>query len=216
MPELPSAGARETFRKKLGLGPKDILLVHVGRFARQKNHTGLLRVFERISKVQPTAHLLLIGTGPELPKIKALQTRLNLEHSVHFLGPREDTSQLLAQSDIFLFPSLNEGFGMAALEANAAGLCVVGSEIPGLAAAVCQNETAVLHEVGDLDGMAQSVLDLIQDSKRRNQMGLAGRARAEKYSIESSYRQFLEIYCQALDRVPKVRRSTRARMFSAN
>lgn len=118
---------------KLNVGKSPVFL-HVGRFNVEKNHSFLLDVFSIIKKELPTAQLLLVGTGEELPKIKSKIQTLHLSDSVFTLGTRSDIPSILHAADVFVFPSLSEGLGIALIEAQAAGLpCVASSNIPDLA-----------------------------------------------------------------------------------
>jgi glycosyltransferase involved in cell wall biosynthesis len=122
-------------------------------------------------------------------------TERGLSKSILLLGLRNDVPSLMSKSDVFLFPSIYEGFGLVAIEANAAGLPVVCSRIPGLVEAVQDGETALLHDVKDIAGMAQSVVKLLDDRTYREQLGHAGQSLVKnQYSTEKSATHLLEIY----------------------
>ena len=119
-----------SMKEKLGLTGK-FVVGHVGQFRKEKNHLFLVRVFHEILKKEPTAALVLVGKGPEMEKAKNLSRSLDIESSVHFLGARPDIPYLMQAMDVFVFPSLHEGLGIAAIEAQAAGLpCIVSSAVP--------------------------------------------------------------------------------------
>lgn len=108
--------------------------LHIGRFVFQKNHSFLIDLFKEITKIYPDAILLLVGEGELLPKIRQKVQKLNLEDNVRFLGLRNDIPDIIRASDVFLFPSLYEGLGIALIEAQAGGLpCVVSDKIPDIA-----------------------------------------------------------------------------------
>ncbi len=124
--------SRDHVRAEHGI-PKDAPVVgHVGRFDHSKNHRFLLEVAAAVLKCRPDTHFLLVGDGPLRPEIEVLARRMGLSRHVHFLGIRTDVPGLmLAAMDLFLFPSLHEGFGVCLLEAQAAGLrCLVSDAIP--------------------------------------------------------------------------------------
>ncbi|MGM9580575.1 MAG: glycosyltransferase family 1 protein [Anaerovibrio sp.] len=112
---------RDRLRSQLGI--KDELVIgHVGRFMKQKNHDFLIDVFESVVKEKPDAKLLLIGEGPLEHEIKVKVTRLSLEHNVLFLGVRSDVADLYNVMDIFVLPSFYEGLPVVGVEAQANGL----------------------------------------------------------------------------------------------
>lgn len=124
-----SDAARDEMRTSLGVESK-IVIGHVGRFNNQKNHSFILKIFKEIIRIYPDALLLLIGEGKLREKVERQAQLLKLEHSVRFLGIRSDVSQLMQAMDIFVIPSLFEGFPVTLVEAQAAGLpCVVSDTV---------------------------------------------------------------------------------------
>ena len=101
---------------------------HVGRLHPQKNHDFLIEVFAEIKKKKPDAELILIGTGPLEEKVRSKVADKGLTESVQFLGNRKDMNRVYQAMDIFVFPSLFEGLGIVAIEAQAAGVPIVCSE----------------------------------------------------------------------------------------
>ena len=126
-------GIRNKVRKELGLEGRKVV-IHVGQFRTQKNHDMIVDVFDELHRRDDSYSLLLVGRGEEEDRIKAKISDMKLDDSVMFLGNRNDVNELLQASDLFLFPSLYEGLGIALLEAQAADLvCVVSDGIPDLA-----------------------------------------------------------------------------------
>ena len=123
---------REAVRAELMLGD-GLTLAHVGRFMPQKNHEFLIDIFATVHDRDPRAKLLLVGAGDLEAQIRRKVSQLGLDDAVQFLGVRSDVGRVLQAADVFLLPSLYEGLGMAAVEAQAAGLpCVVSDEVPRL------------------------------------------------------------------------------------
>lgn len=121
---------RVKLRSELGLGDK-LTFVHVGRFHPAKNHLFLLNIFSEIHKRNPNTALLLVGDGELRPSIERQIAKLNLKNDVLLLGSRSDIPCILHAADCFLFPSIWEGFGMVAVEAQAAGLpCICSDSVP--------------------------------------------------------------------------------------
>jgi glycosyltransferase involved in cell wall biosynthesis len=187
-------------RSELGVGERAPLILHAGRFIEQKNHEGVLEVFERVVLAEPSARLVLLGVGPLLDRVLASIERRKLNRSVTYNGLRDDVvTRVLPASDVFLFPSLNEGFGLAALEANAASVPVVATNIAGLDEAVLSGRTAMLHAISDIEGMAGSVIGFLRDAALASKFGAAGREHAMSYSHEASARKLRELYNDCLD-----------------
>lgn len=118
-------------RKKLGIPENAFVLGHVGRFCRVKNHEFLVEVFAEVHKQDPNSVLLLVGDGELKLAIQEKVKKLKLQEKVIFAGVRNDVADILQAMDIFVFPSLYEGLGIAVLEAQAAGLtCIASNEVP--------------------------------------------------------------------------------------
>lgn len=123
---------RSEYRAALNLSPDDFVVGHVGRFVPQKNHGLLIRVHQELLRIQPNAKLLLVGKGPLEEPVRATVQTLGLEQSIRFAGVREDIPNLmLSAMDVFVLPSLYEGLGLVAIEAQAAGLpTILSSSVP--------------------------------------------------------------------------------------
>lgn len=125
---------RENKRAELKIDKDTIVLGHIGRFVEQKNHKFLINIFNEVHKKNINTKLILVGQGPLKKEIEQQIKQLNIEDYVLMLGQRADVNEIYQAFDIFLFPSLYEGLGMVAIEAQAAGnLCIVSTEIPKVA-----------------------------------------------------------------------------------
>jgi glycosyltransferase involved in cell wall biosynthesis len=119
----------KTVRKELGI-QNELVIGHIGRFNKQKNHEFLIDIFRAVSEVNPDAILLLAGDGDLRRKIENKVNRLGLRSQVKFLGVRNDINSIMQAMDLFLFPSLFEGLPVVLVEAQAAGLkCIVADTI---------------------------------------------------------------------------------------
>lgn len=124
-----SEESRKETREMLGLGNSFILL-HIGRFTRQKNHGFLLDIFNELLKLEPDSALLLIGSGEDENKIKARSDAYGFGDRAIFLGNRTDVPQLMCAADCFVLPSLFEGMPNTVIEAQACALpCIVSSNV---------------------------------------------------------------------------------------
>jgi glycosyltransferase involved in cell wall biosynthesis len=201
-------GAAAALRGEFGLRPETPLVLHVGRFAAQKNHAGLLRVFRHILEEVPQAHLLLVGDGPLRPQIAALIDDYRLAGSVRFLGIRRDVPRLMAAADVLLFPSLHEGLPVVSLEAGGAGLPIVASDIPGTNEAVIHGETGFLHAVTAERGMAESAVRLLNDSTLAEAIRQRAAARVRhRFSRAASAQQLKQLYLDTLTGRPAATRA---------
>lgn len=116
---------RKSFRKKLNIDDDVLVIGHVGRFMEQKNHRFLLDVFFELVKMRKKALLLLAGQGPLFEEIQDKVIKNGLEMKVIFIGQKENINDYYQAMDVFVLPSLYEGFGLVALEAQASGLPVL-------------------------------------------------------------------------------------------
>lgn len=121
---------RSIVRSALNLGGSKVY-GHIGGFLPQKNHSFLLKIFSEIIKKEPASKMLLIGDGFLREKIEKEAANLGIAKDVFFLGRRDDVADLIQAMDVFLFPSVFEGLGFVAIEAQASGLtCFVSDQIP--------------------------------------------------------------------------------------
>jgi glycosyltransferase EpsF len=140
------------------LGQTVPVVGHVGRFAPAKNHVTVVKVFHRVVQRVPEAMLLLVGDGLLRAGTEQLVSALGLTKRVKFAGVQKDVISYLDAMDCFLFPSIFEGLGLAAIEAQCMGLPVVASEIPGLREAVAPEWRKYSALPNDIDRLASSVL----------------------------------------------------------
>lgn len=123
---------RISLRKSLGIPPEALVIGHVGRFITPKNHKKIISVFRNVLSKETGAYLLLVGDGPLRPSLEKHIRSLGLTERVVLTGLRVDAIELMRDvMDVFLFPSIHEGLGLALVEAQAAGLpCIISDAIP--------------------------------------------------------------------------------------
>jgi L-malate glycosyltransferase len=173
-----AAADRAAARRELGAGPDDFVLLQVARLDYLKDHATAVRTLARVAAQVPQARLVLVGDGPERPGIEALVRNLNLGDHVRLLGTRQDVGRLLPGGDVFLLTSVSEGIPVTVLEAMAAGLPVVATDVGGVAEVVKDGQTGLLAPPAEAEALARHVLRLAADPGGRGRMGLAGRERA--------------------------------------
>ena len=173
------------------------LIVHVGRYSRQKNHAGLVRAAARVVAREPSVRFLLVGDGPLRGEIEELIRQYKLTEHVRTLGVRRDVPRILTCSDIFFLPSRFEGFPVAALEASAAGLPIVGTNVEGLSEAVTDSVTGLLRSFGDEVGLSEALLKLLSNQELRADLGANGRNRVlARFTRQASAEKLCRIYRQ--------------------
>jgi glycosyltransferase involved in cell wall biosynthesis len=139
--------------------------------------------------------LEIAGTGPEREDLETEASRLGLKDQVRFLGWQRDLSPIFQKWDVFAMPSLEEGFGMAALEAMAEGLPVVATCVGGLPEVIEDCRTGYLVPPSDIAALAGRLRLLILDPERRKTMGAAGRERARNhFSVHRMVAEIQAIY----------------------
>jgi len=185
------------------LAPKgERILMHVSNFRKVKNLPVILDVFCEVRRETPT-RLVLIGDGPEREAVERRAVELSVADDVLFLGDQEYIGEILPEADVFLLPSEHESFGLAALEAMACGVPVVGSRIGGLPEVIVDGETGFLCSPHDVGCMRELVLGLFRDEERRLALGAAARARAvEKFDRDRIVDQYLAAYQRLLEGEP--------------
>ncbi|WP_261302243.1 glycosyltransferase [Paenibacillus andongensis] len=120
-----------TLREQLHIPPNEPIIGHIGRFSAAKNHTFLIEIFEELLYRVPNARLILVGDGALRPQILALIEQKGIQNRVHLLGLRDDISELLQEFDVMVLPSFKDGLPMVLIEAQAAGVpCVVSDVFP--------------------------------------------------------------------------------------
>ena len=153
------------------------ILIHVSNFRPVKRPSAVIEVFARVRR-EAAAKLLMVGDGPECAAATRLARTLGVADDVQFLGEQEQVVQLLSAADVFILPSSQESFGLAALEAMACEVPVVASRVGGLPEVIEDGVNGFLHPLDDLDGMAASVIRLVNDDALRRRVADAARQSA--------------------------------------
>jgi L-malate glycosyltransferase len=166
-------------RRALGLAPDHIVVVNVGRYDEQKGQVHLLDAMRTVVHHEPRAHLVLVGWGPLEQALRARARALGIESHVVFAVERSDAYEIVVAGDLFVFPSLYEGLGIALLEAMFAGKPVVVTDVPPLTEVVRRDIDGLLVPAGDPDAIASAVLELLRDPARRRALGRAAKSRVQ-------------------------------------
>ncbi|MGM9507948.1 N-acetyl-alpha-D-glucosaminyl L-malate synthase BshA [Larkinella sp. GY13] len=138
------------------------LIVHTSNFRRVKRIDDVVQIFHKINQQIPSK-LLLSGDGPERARIEKLCRDMGIYQDVRFLGKLDAVEEVLSVADLFLMPSENESFGLAALEALACEVPLITSNAGGLPELNLQGVTGFLSNVGDVDDMVKNALYILDD-----------------------------------------------------
>ena len=153
----------------------------------------MIEVFRQIRRAVP-ARLLMVGDGPDMAEAVRLTRQHGLTEHVQFLGDQEQVVPLLSASDLFLMPSVQESFGLAALEAMACEVPVVASRIGGLPDLIEEGVTGFLCAADDLAAMAQAGIRLLTDRALHERMARAARHAAETRFADTRIVPMYEAY----------------------
>ncbi len=171
--------AAESLRARYCPAGCEKLVIHVSNFRPVKRVPAAVEVFARIAEKVP-ARLLLVGDGPDLAPALDRAKSLGITKLVEALGEQDQIIPLLSVSDLFLLPSAQESFGLAALEAMACEVPVVASRVGGLHEVIDHGVTGFLHEPSDLQAMADSGITLLTDPELHARVAAAGRRSVRK------------------------------------
>lgn len=190
---------RKDVRDELGLPASAFVMGHVGRFQLQKNHDFLIDIAAEIFRRLPEAYLVLVGDGPLRPAIENKAARLGLSPRVIFTGVRRDVARLMRGAmDLLLFPSAFEGMGMVILEAQAAGLpCVISDVIPDEATIIPELIKKVSLDNGP-EVWAEAVLSARESGRGIGPDMAAEKIRGTLFDIETNVRRLQALYESAV------------------
>jgi len=174
------------------------VVVHVSNFRPVKRVGAVLDVFSRLRRRVPCS-LAFIGDGPDRPMLERRVAEEGLGDSVRFVGERRDLARWLSSADLFLLPSAQESFGLAALEAMACGVAVVASNVGGLPEVIEDGVTGYVCPPEAVDAMAERGIDLLTDEARRARMTAVASARiSERYCADRVVPQYEAYYSDVL------------------
>jgi len=184
---------------RASLGVRDeVVLAHVSNFRPVKRVADAIRIFAGVAAERP-ARMLLAGDGPERPRAEAVARELGVEDRVQFLGEQDQIERVLACADLFVLPSDSESFGLAALEAMACGVPVLGTRTGGLPEVVGEGVSGELFDVGDVEAAVQLAHAMLSDEDRHAELSRAARERATSaFSVGPVVERYEALYREAL------------------
>lgn len=178
--------------------PGEKILMHISNFRPVKRVSDVLDIFARVNEEVPSK-LLLVGEGPDLPKIQCRINDLGLNDRVFFLGKKDEIAHVISLADVLLLPSEKESFGLVALEAMACGVPTVGSLAGGIPELVAHGETGFLAPTGDTEAMAQYAVRILKDDGLKENLRKACLSRATTmFSNDRIRKEYEQIYYRVL------------------
>ena len=191
---------RADARRRLA-APHEAILMHLSNFRPVKRVVDAVKIFARVAKEIP-AQLVLVGDGPDRSAAEWLAHDLGIQCQVHFLGKQERVNELLPLADLLLMPSELESFGLAALEAMACKVPAIATRVGGVPELVDDGVTGLLYKVGDIEGMAQGALGLLNDRARLQTMRDEARRTAQKrFCASLVVPQYVRYYEKVLEKL---------------
>ncbi len=192
----------DAFRKVIAPQGERIIL-HASNFRKVKRIDDVVRIFAGIRKLLP-AKLLLVGDGPERPMAEDLVRQLGLCDDVRMLGKQQDMEDIFVISDLFLLPSEYESFGLAALEAMAAGVPVVASDAGGIPEIVTPGSNGEMAAVGDVESMAAMAVSILGEDRVLEDYRKGARAQAQQFDIGRIVPKYEALYEKCLGLEPAI------------
>lgn len=173
------------------------IIICVARFDYRKSIHTLIEAFSYIQQTT-NAKLVLIGNGPEEERLKEKVRELNLEDKVIFLGFRNDVYKLLKEADLFVLPSIEEGFGNVIIEAMASKVCVIASRVGGIPEIIDNEINGLMFEKGNTHELQNLILKVLSDEKLRVKLVSNAFLNINKFSQERMVLQHEETYIELM------------------
>ncbi|MFD2701592.1 N-acetyl-alpha-D-glucosaminyl L-malate synthase BshA [Paenibacillus shunpengii] len=174
------------------------VLMHISNFRPVKRTLDVVDIFARVNRELPTK-LILVGEGPDLPKIQCKIQEMGLTDRVHLLGKQDDVAQVISMADLLLLPSEKESFGLVALEAMACGVPTIGSTAGGIPELVTHGSTGLLAGIGDTKQMAEYALMLLRNEEMMKSYKQACLDRSsDHFDIDKITAQYEQVYSRVL------------------
>jgi glycosyltransferase involved in cell wall biosynthesis len=189
--------SRVQARTRLGVGPDDVLLLHMGRGRKGKGLEVLLEAFQMARIEHPQLRLFLTGEEAGMMPARTQAEDLGLGDSVVFLGLVDDVIPLYAAADLFLLPSTQDGWSMGLLEAMAAGLPAVATSAGGIPE-LASESSAILVETERPEALARGIVKLSTDPRRRADLGAAAAVRAKEMDVAVWGPRLEELYATVI------------------
>lgn len=190
----PDAGTRARVRRELGIAEHAVVAITVANLRREKDYPNLLHAAHMAIQEEPSLIVLAVGQGPLADEVQGLHRHLGLGDRVRLLGYRTDVANLLAASDVFVLASAQEGLPVSIMEAMAAGLPVVATEVGGVPEAVADGEVGRLVPPSDPAALAETLVAVALDLPARRRMAQSARKRSKAFDIRTAVEVQQRVY----------------------
>lgn len=188
----PADGDRDEIRKEFGIAEDDIVLLSVGELIKRKNHKVVIQALQKVENKKVI--YCICGQGPLKNELQQLAERCHVADRVYFMGFRNDIANMCVMSDVFLFPSLQEGLSMALMEAMACGLPVICSDIRGNNELVIENASGYRVTANNVVEFSQKIISLTENKRRCQQCGEYNRNFVKNFGIDKVNEKMERIY----------------------
>jgi N-acetyl-alpha-D-glucosaminyl L-malate synthase BshA len=182
----------DAFRRVIAPNHEKII-IHASNFRRIKRVEDVVKIYAKVHAKVPSK-LLFVGDGPERSSAESLCRDIGICDDVRFVGKQEQMEEILAIGDLFILTSEYESFGLAALEAMAAGVPVISTNAGGLPEINIHGKTGFLSDVGDVDDMSEHAIKLLSDPKMHERFREAAFAQAKAFDIQNIVPKYEELY----------------------
>lgn len=188
----PVSQSRKSIREQLKIGNDRVVLLSVGELIKRKNHEVVIKA---LAEIEDDGVLYCIcGKGPLQGKLEKLAQKYNVEDKVRFLGFRTDIASMCAMSDLFVFPSLQEGLSVALMEAMACGKPIIASDIRGNNELVVNDKGGFLVDAYDVKAYKSKIIELYKDETNLKKFGEFNRQYIVKFGNENVDNEMRKIY----------------------
>lgn len=170
-------------------------ILHVGRFAPQKNHEMMVEAFADVVRDYPHCELDLVGDGDLVNSVRQKVTELGIKEKVHFLKLLDNVYEKMSESDIFILPSKYEGMPISLIEAMATGLPIVATAVGGVPDMIENGKSGILVGVSK-EEIAKGLVMLIEDTTLRENVSQGAKERAVQFSLENMTKAYIDVYQQ--------------------
>ncbi|MCZ2844970.1 MAG: glycosyltransferase family 4 protein [Candidatus Bathyarchaeota archaeon] len=195
--ELPF-NEKQNLKKELGIPENSLIIGTVGRLEPVKGPEFLIKAAKHIISKYPDAFFIFTGNGYLRQNLDRIASKLGLRENIIFMGWRDDAARIISAYDVFVLPSLNEGMGRVLVEAMALGKPIVASNIGGIPDLVIHGKNGFLVSPKNPKELAKYIQILLEDEKKREKMGLAGKEMALNFSAENMVEKIVELYQELL------------------
>ena len=167
-------------------------ILYLGRIKKYKSIQHLIQAFAKVKQKVPNAYLMIVGAGDYLEQLKTLSRSLGLQDDVEFPGfvSSADKVERMRRAYVSVLPSLKEGWGLTNIESNSVGTTVVAANVPGLRDSVRDGETGFLYEHGNIDELADKLINILTDEQLRHKLEQGALKWAEQFNWDNAAKQF--------------------------